>query len=70
MLPMAKTRKDAKGGDADRQGVAVFFRIREDLSEALDKACKRSKRTRPAEIELAIEDHLEKLGLWQRPELD
>lgn len=43
---------------------SVNYRLPEDLLDQLDKLTDETRRTATAEIELALESHLEKAGLW------
>jgi hypothetical protein len=68
MVVMAEKPKGKRGRPAGRrEAVPIQLRIPPELFEALKQLIGGTRRSKNAEMMLALEKHLADHGLWQRP---
>ena len=68
-LTMAEPKKST--GSGSRKGKASLqIYIPTELRDAIDQAMDRTRRTLTAEVSVALETHLETMGLWPPPDAE
>ena len=63
-MRMATPRKPAKAAKPEQRNPFTSIRVRDVFTAALRKACERNGTTMSEEVNTAVRERLEKLGLW------
>lgn len=63
-MPQRKKPRKAAADAEEREGVPLFVRLPFALDAAFREAAARHRRDLKYELEIALEEHLAKLGLW------
>jgi len=64
MLLMPPKKQNKPGPKPGHPATQAGFRLNSALMAALEVLCERNRRTKTAEIEMALEKHLAEAGLW------
>jgi hypothetical protein len=67
-VPVMTKKKPARGRSRERgDSVPFMFELSPDLNAALEACAERDLRTKRAVVTLALQDYLQRQGLWTPP---